>query len=70
MSFAPMVILTGQLMAYEVTAALLGRTHGADNQGWFLNPYRGRVERPRSAPVAAAMRPLVRRFLNRLAAAT
>lgn len=68
MSFAPMVILTGQLMAYEVFAAVLRRPHGADNRGWFLNPYKGRVEKPRSAIVTAILRPIVRRFLNRLAA--
>ena len=69
MSFAPMVITTGQLMAYEVTAAILGRRHGADNRGWFFNPYLGRVERPRPVLVAAAIRPFVRRFLHGLAAA-
>ncbi len=68
MSFAPMVITTGQLMAYEVVNAVLGRPRGADNRGWFFNPYRGRVERPRNAVVTALLRPLVRRFLSRLAA--
>lgn len=68
MSFAPMVITTGQLMAYEVVNAVLDRPRGADNRGWFFNPYRGRVERPRTAMVAALLRPLVRRFLGRLAA--
>ncbi|KPP91443.1 MAG: Dinucleotide-utilizing enzymes involved in molybdopterin and thiamine biosynthesis family 2 [Rhodobacteraceae bacterium HLUCCA08] len=67
MSFAPMVITTGQLMAYEAIAAILGRPRGADNRGWFLNPYRGRIERPRPAPLAALMRPFVRRFLAGLA---
>src|SRR5690606_33567019 len=42
MSFAPMVITTGQLMAYEAVNVVLGRKRGADNRGWFLNPYRGR----------------------------
>jgi molybdopterin-synthase adenylyltransferase len=67
MSFAPMVITTGQLMAYEVVNAVLGRSHGADNRGWFFNPYRGRVERPRTALMTAVLRPIVRRFLTRLA---
>jgi len=67
MSFAPMVITTGQLMAYEVVNAVLGRPAGADNRGWFLNPYKGRVERPRNALVTAILRPVVRRFLARLA---
>ncbi len=62
-SFAPMVITTGMLMAYEVVNGVLGRPHGADNRGWFLNPYRGRVERPLAAPLAAMLRPVVRRYL-------
>ena len=63
MSFAPMVITTGQLMCYEVINQLLGRPRGADNRGWFFNPYRARVERPKPAIVQALMRPVVRRFL-------
>ncbi len=66
-SFAPMVILTGQLMAYEAIAAILGRPHGADARGWFLNPYAGRVERPRGAIATAIMTPIARRALARLA---
>jgi molybdopterin/thiamine biosynthesis adenylyltransferase len=65
-SFAPMVITTGNLMAYETIAALCGRAAGADCRGWFMNPYRGRIERPRSAPVAALRRVLVRRWLGRM----
>ncbi|WP_430441699.1 HesA/MoeB/ThiF family protein [Shinella sp.] len=68
MSFAPMVISTGMLMAYEAINAVLGRPHGADCRGWFFNPHAGRVERPRNALFAALLRPLVRRFLTRLAA--
>ncbi|AKS45776.1 ThiF family protein [Octadecabacter temperatus] len=66
MSFAPMVITTGQLMCYEVINAVLDRPHGTDNRGYFFNPYKARVERPKPAIVAAIMRPLVRRFLNGL----
>jgi len=69
MSFAPMVITTGQLMAYEVVNTVLGRKAGADNRGWFLNPYKGRAEHPRNPVMTALLRPLVRRFLTRLAAA-
>lgn len=69
MSFAPMVVTTGMLMAYEVVAGILGNAHGADYRGWFFNPYRGRVERPRNALVAALMRPIVRRFMLKLMAA-
>jgi molybdopterin/thiamine biosynthesis adenylyltransferase len=63
-SYAPMVITTGNLMAYEAIAALTGRPHSADHRGWFFNPYTGRIERPRAAPVAFLRRALVRRFLN------
>jgi hypothetical protein len=68
MSFAPMVITTGMLMAYEVANGILGRPHGADCRGWFLNPYAGRVERPRNALATLLLRPLVRRFLRRMTA--
>lgn len=66
MSFAPMVITTGQLMCYEAINGILGRPHGADNRGYFFNPYTGRTERPRPAFLTALMRPLVRRFLRGL----
>ncbi len=66
MSFAPMVITTGQLMCYEVINAVLGRPHGTDNRGYFFNPYKARVERPKPAFIAALMRPIVRKFLNGL----
>ena len=68
MSFAPMVITTGQLMAYEAVNAVLGRPRGADNRGWFFNPYKGRVERPKPAILAAILRPLVRRYMRKLLA--
>ncbi|MGH7741376.1 MAG: HesA/MoeB/ThiF family protein [Candidatus Eiseniibacteriota bacterium] len=63
-SFAPMVITTGNLLAYEAIAALTGRPHAADYRGWFLNPYTGRIERPRAWPVAALRRTLVRRAMR------
>ncbi len=66
MSFAPMVISTGMLMAYEAVALILGRTSGTDCRGWFLNPHRPAIERPRSALTAALMRPLVRRAIDQL----
>ena len=68
MSFAPMVITTGMLMAYEVIALLLGEKTRTDERGWFLNPYAARAERPRNALVAALLRPVVRRFLAKLTA--
>lgn len=66
MSFAPMVLTTGMLMAYEVINGVLGNKHGADCRGWFLNPYSGRIEHPRSAIAASLLRPLVRRFLSNM----
>jgi hypothetical protein len=65
-SFAPMVITTGNLMAYEVVAALCGRPSSTDCRGWFLNPHTGRTERPHRGPVAALRRWKVRRFLRSL----
>lgn len=69
MSFAPMVISTGMLMAYEAIALILGRTSGTDCRGWFLNPHRPAIERPRNPLVAALMRPLVRRAIDDLTSA-
>lgn len=66
MSFAPMVIATGNLMAFEVIKILLGRTPMADYRGYFFNPWTMRVERPRSWILAAPKRALVRRFLVRM----
>ncbi|WP_245438824.1 hypothetical protein [Bradyrhizobium sp. SK17] len=61
-----MVISTGMLMAYEAVALILGRTSGTDCRGWFLNPHRPAIERPRSALTAALMRPMVRRAIDQL----
>jgi hypothetical protein len=65
-SFAPMVITTGNLMAYEVVAALCGRRSATDCRGWFFNPHTGRTERPHHGVVAALRRRQVRRFLRSL----
>lgn len=66
MSFSTMVIATGMLMGYEAVALALGRKTGTDHRGWFFNPYKPKVERPLPAPVAALLRPLVRRALNKM----
>jgi molybdopterin-synthase adenylyltransferase len=66
MSFAPMVISTGMLMAYEAIALALGRPASADCRGWFFNPHKPAVERPHNAVVEALMRPFVRRAITRL----
>ncbi len=66
MSFAPMVITTGNLMAYEALQAVMGRRSRTDHRGWFLNPYKPRVERALPAPIAAAKGLVVRRFMARM----
>jgi molybdopterin-synthase adenylyltransferase len=68
MSFAPMVISTGMLMAYEAISLAIGRPTSTDCRGWFFNPHRARVERPLPAPVALVLRPIVRRALARMIA--
>ena len=68
MSFAPMVITTGMLMAYEVIGLILQRPSATGPAGWFFNPYQGRVEHPRNRVAAALLRPVVRRFLARMMA--
>jgi hypothetical protein len=69
MSFAPMVITTGNLMAYEALQLALGRPTAADYRGYFLNPYRPAVERPRPALIAWPLGLLVRRYLAKLMSA-
>ena len=66
MSFAPMVITTGNLMAFEAIKLILGRTPVADCRGYFFNPWTMRIERPHSPPVAWLRTLLVRRFLRRM----
>jgi molybdopterin-synthase adenylyltransferase len=66
MSFAPMVIATGNLMAFEVVKLLLGREPSADCRGYFFNPWSMRVERPLPALFAGPKRLIVRRFLKRM----
>ena len=68
MSFAPMVISTGMLMAYECVAHILQHQSPTDAKGWFFNPYSAKIERPVNPILAAALRPLVRRFLQNLMA--
>lgn len=66
MSFAPMVISTGGLMAYEALGLILNRPSKTDEVGWFFNPYTARIEHAWPAPIAAMLRPLVRRQLMRM----
>jgi molybdopterin/thiamine biosynthesis adenylyltransferase len=66
MSFAPMVITAGNLMAYEALQLVMGRPSHTDHRGWFFNPYGPRVERPLPAPVAIAKGFMVRSYLARM----
>lgn len=66
MSFAPMVITTGNLMAYEALQLVMSRPSRTDHRGWFFNPYHPRIERPLPPPIAALKGMVVRRFLSRM----
>jgi len=66
MSFAPMVIATGNLMAFEAVKWMLDRKPQADERGYFFNPWTMRVEKPLPAPLAWARRLLVRQFLRKM----
>lgn len=65
MSFAPMVVTTGCLMAFEAVALFVGRETRTDYRGWFFNPRGAAVERPRPLAAAWVRRRIVRRFLSR-----
>jgi len=65
-SFAPMVITTGNLMAYEAIRVILEQPGGADHRGYFFNPHALRVERPLPWPLSVAKRALVRRFMAKV----
>ncbi len=66
-SFAPMVIISGNLMAYEAMGALLDRPSGAGYRGYFLDPWTGRIERPGNGILLAVRRRRALRALARLA---
>lgn len=67
-SFAPMVITTGALMAYEAIRLILGEPGGADHRGYFFNPHTARTEHPLPWPIAQAKGVLVRQFMRRMGA--
>ena len=68
MSFAPMVVTAGALMAGEALALLMGRRTRTDYRGWFLNVRDAKVERPLIAPLAWLKGWVVRRMMKRLLA--
>ncbi|MCG6987844.1 MAG: ThiF family adenylyltransferase [Gemmatimonadetes bacterium] len=67
-SFAPVVIISGNLMAFEAIGVLLDRTSGAGYKGYFVDPWTGRIERPGPRPLVALRRWSALRYLKRLAA--
>ncbi len=68
-SFAPMVITTGNLMAYEAIRLILGKPGGADHRGYFFNPHGPGVEKPLPWPLSALKGALVRRFMTQMTSA-
>lgn len=68
MSFAPMVITTGNLMAFEVAKQVLDIRPRASARGYFLDPWTMRIEHPRNPASAMVRRLLARRALKRLLA--
>jgi len=65
-SFAPMVITTGNLMAFEVIRKILGQKGSPGCRGYFFNPWTQEIEHPLSAARALAKKALVKLFLLRL----
>ncbi|MFQ5961766.1 MAG: ThiF family adenylyltransferase [Candidatus Methylomirabilales bacterium] len=64
-SFAPMVITTGNLMCFEVLNLILGRP-GTDYSGYFFNPWTVKIERPRPRLTAWPRSLVARRLLKTL----
>ena len=60
------VLPSDRNLLWSLANALLGRPCGADCRGWFLNPHRGKIERPLPGPLAALLRPLVWREIRKL----
>ncbi len=65
-SFAPMVWMTGCLMAFEVTKVILGKEKLASARGVFINPWSFKIEKPINSIFAFFKGIAVRTFLNRL----
>jgi threonine dehydrogenase-like Zn-dependent dehydrogenase len=63
-SFSPMVINTGTLMAYEVIRVVLGITDVSNYKGYFLNPWTHKVEKPKPVWMIFIKRYFVRKFLK------
>lgn len=68
MSFAPMVVTTGNLMCFEAIKLILGRGPDTDERGYFFDPWQARVERPRGRVASLLGQRAARRLLESLAA--
>jgi len=68
MSLAPMVITTGNLMAYQVIYLVLSRTKKTNPEGYFFNPLKGTVERPSFFILRKIKEFVVRRYLMKVLA--
>lgn len=66
-SFAPMVITTGNLMAFEIIRKILGRDGSPGCRGYFFNPWTQEIERPLSEGRALLKRAAAKIYLLRLA---
>jgi molybdopterin-synthase adenylyltransferase len=66
MSFAPMVNISGNLMAYEAILSLLQKPSGAGFEGYFLNVFEGKIEKPIPKILRPAKEAVVKRFLRSL----
>ena len=66
MSFAPMVIMTGCLMAYQVVAVALKRSYVTDHKGYFVQAWSGKLERASWEPLHQLKIFFVRMILNRM----
>lgn len=65
-SFAPMVWMTGCLMAYEAVRLILQKSGGAGVGGVFHNPWSHVVERPAPSVFGSIKRAIVRRVLQKM----
>ena len=65
-SFAPMVWMTGCMMAYEAVRIILGKPGGPGVEGVFYNPWSGKSEKPPMWPMRAIKLKLTRAALAQM----
>jgi hypothetical protein len=65
-SYASVVVMAGTMMAHEALGILVGEPGGADHVGYFLDPWSGRVHRPRRGPRSWITQRVVRHRLRSL----